>query len=400
MKFTKEIISALEPSDKRQRIQDAKVDGLVIEVLPSGRKSFRVYKRLKGHTSPVSITLGQFPSLTIENARKKALEELSKLAHGINPNEQAKAEAKSKITLIEVYDDYISQKELSESSLRGYNQIMRSYLSDWHKTALADITESMIKEKHASLSCTSRAQADYCMRVLRALYNFAQFEYKNAQDKPIFLYNPVQILSHKRQWNHVPRKQTRLTRSEIPKLLNGLNTIRKNADTFLFAVCDFVEIALFTGLRKSELLNLKWEQVSLEERTFRILETKNGDALELPMADHLHSIFERRKEITFNEYVFQADNDYGYVREPKKSIQKIIDETEINFTLHDLRRTFTSSAEMLRIGTYTIKRLLNHKTQRNDVTAGYTILTSEELRIPSQEIENHLIKLKENQPKN
>jgi len=391
LKFTKEIIAAIEPSDKRQSIQDAKVDGLVIEVLPSGRKSFRVYKRLKGQTSPVSITLGQFPSLTIENARKKALEELSKLAHGINPNEQAKADAKSKITLIEVYNDYISQKELSESSLRGYNQIMRSYLADWQKSALVDITESMIKEKHASLSCTSRAQADYCMRVLRALYNFAQFEYKNAQDQPIFLYNPVQILSHKRQWNHVPRKQTRLTRSEIPKLLSGLNTIRETADTFLFAVCDFVEIALFTGLRKSELLNLKWEQVNLEERTFRILETKNGDALELPMADHLHSIFERRKEITSNEYVFQAENDHGYVREPKKAIQKIIDTTETSFTLHDLRRTFTSTAELLRVGTYTIKRLLNHKTGRNDVTAGYTILTAEELRPFSKEIEGRLL---------
>ncbi len=64
---------------------------------------------------------------------------------------------------------------------------------------------------------------------------------------------------------------TRLTRPEIPKLLSDLNTIRETADTFLFAVCDFVEIALFIGLRKSELLNLKWEQVSLEERIFRIL---------------------------------------------------------------------------------------------------------------------------------
>jgi integrase len=232
------------------------------------------------------------------------------------------------------------------------------------------------------------------MRVLRALYNFAQFEYKNAQDKPIFLYNPVQILSHKRQWNHVPRKQTRLTRSEIPKLLSGLNTIRETADTFLFAVCDFVEIALFTGLRKSELLNLKWEQINLEERTFRILETKNGDALELPMADHLYSIFERRKTITNNEYVFQADNDYGYIREPKKAIQTIIDTTEVSFTLHDLRRTFTSTAELLRVGTYTIKRLLNHKTGRNDVTAGYTILTAEELRPFGKLIEEKIIEEK------
>jgi len=195
----------------------------------------------------------------------------------------------------------------------------------------------------------------------------------------------------KRQWNNVPRNQTRPTRSEIPKLLSGLNTIRETADTFLLAVCDFVEIALFTGLRKSELLNLKWEQVNLEERTFRILETKNGDALELPMADHLHSIFERRKEITSNEYVFQAENDHGYVREPKKAIQKIIDTTETSFTLHDLRRTFTRTAELLRVGTYTIKRLLNHKTGRNDVTAGYTILTAEELRPFSKEIEGRLL---------
>ncbi len=79
------------------------------------------------------------------------------------------------------------------------------------------------------------------------------------------------------------------------------------------------------------------------------------------MADHLHSIFESRKEMTSNEYVFQADNDYGYVREPKKAIQKIIDETTVIFTLHDLRRIFTSTAETLRIGAYTIKRLPNSR---------------------------------------
>ncbi len=51
------------------------------------------------------------------------------------------------------------------------------------------------------------------------------------------------------------------------------------------------------------------------------------------MTDHLHSLFERLKVMTNNEYVFQADNDYGYVREPKKAIQKIIDTTEISFAL-------------------------------------------------------------------
>ena len=54
--------------------------------------------------------------------------------------------------------------------------------------------------------------------------------------------------------------------------------------------------------------------------------------------------------------------------------------------MHDLRRTYCSIAESLGIGTYTIKRLLNHKTGRNDVTAGYTVLTAEELKEPAQRI--------------
>ncbi|MBJ7556995.1 tyrosine-type recombinase/integrase [Marinomonas spartinae] len=393
IRFTKEVLNAVEPSNQRQRIKDAKVEGLVLEVLPSGRKSFRVYKRVKGQKSPVNVTLGQYPSLTIENARKLALSTLEKIAHGINPNEQAKVEAKAQITLHEVFHDYLSQKELSQSSLRGYNQIFNTYLNDWHTTPIANLTETMIKERHSSLSCTSRAQADYCMRVLRALFNFAQFEYKDSQDRPIYLYNPVKILSHKRQWNHVPRKQTRLTHTEIKKLLETLEVMRQETDPFTFAVCDFVEIALFTGLRKSELLCLKWEDVDFNEQTFSLTETKNGEKLELPMSNHLLTIFQRRREHTDNDYVFQAENDYGYIREPKKVIQKIEKQSEVNFTLHDLRRTFTSIAEQLRVGTYTLKRLLNHKTGRNDVTAGYTILTAKELSKATEEISLEMLSM-------
>jgi len=57
---------------------------------------------------------------------------------------------------------------------------------------------------------------------------------------------------------------------------------------------------------------------------------------------------------------------------------------DVTFTLHDLRRTFCSVAETIGVGTYTLKRLLNHKTSRSDVTAGYTVLTAEELREPAE----------------
>ena len=114
----------------------------------------------------------------------------------------------------------------------------------------------------------------------------------------------------------------------------------------------------------------------------------------MPISPHLQSIFERRKEYrTESPYVFNAVNNVGRIVEPKKVLHKVSERGEVVFSMHDLRRTFTTVAERIQTGTYTLKRLLNHKTGRNDVTAGYTVLTPEELREPAKRIENKILEL-------
>jgi integrase len=44
-------------------------------------------------------------------------------------------------------------------------------------------------------------------------------------------------------------------------------------------------MAIFTGLRKSEILELSWDRVNLGGRYFWIDTTKNGDPLELPVTE-------------------------------------------------------------------------------------------------------------------
>ncbi|MDG1286327.1 MAG: hypothetical protein P8P30_02045 [Rickettsiales bacterium] len=53
--------------------------------------------------------------------------------------------------------------------------------------------------------------------------------------------------------------------------------------------------------------------------------------------------------------------------------------------LHDLRRTFITTAESLDISAYALKRLVNHKNS-NDVTSGYIIMDTERLRKPMEQI--------------
>ena len=69
---------------------------------------------------------------------------------------------------------------------------------------------------------------------------------------------------------------------------------------------------------------------------------------------------------------------------------KVIEETGIPFTVHDLRRTFITIAESLDIPAYALKRLLNHK-MASDVTAGYIIIDVERLRKPMQMITDHIL---------
>ena len=72
------------------------------------------------------------------------------------------------------------------------------------------------------------------------------------------------------------------------------------------------------------------------------------------------------------------------IRDIDDSRFRVIDEFRINFTIHDLRRTFATIAAEMGIPPYLLKKLLNHKS--GDVTEGYVISTVEILRNPVQKI--------------
>ncbi len=389
IRFTETEISALPVTDKRTRWHDTQMPGLVLDVT-TGKKAFRVYKKLAGRETPLSVTLGDFPALTVESARRLARKAMADMADGINPNDSKRQFRAASVKLSEVFQRFLEQRDLKDTTLRGYQQLMKCYLSDWQQKRMADISEDMVYKRHQKLSQSSRAQADYTMRTVRALFNFAKVEYKDPANRTLFPVNPVVVLSEKRAWNNVARRQTRLRPSQLTPFLQAINTLRDEAiayrQDFTVAVCDYVEFTAYTGLRRTELLDLKWQDVYLKDELFILRDTKNHDDLELPITGPLKAILLRRKEYKITDFVFGADNRLGRITEPKKVIQKINEQAGISFTLHDLRRTYCSIAESLGIGTYTIKRLLNHKTGRNDVTAGYTVLTAEELKEPAQRI--------------
>jgi len=397
MKLTKTTIDALPiPEDKHKIYRDDDVMGFGLRIMPSGRKSFIVEKRIGRKVR--RKTLGIYGPLTPAQGRKEALKFLGKIAMGIDPIDEAAEQQSSLVTLQEVYETYLKvRKDLKANTLSDYRSHMNNAFKDWAKRPLANIRRDMISKKHKQIGEKHPARANGAMRFLRAIFNFAAGQYEDANDRSLFPENPVSRLSQTRAWYPSRRKQGVIRAHQLKDWYKAVKTLKAiTYDPVAMTTADFLVLLLFTGMRKSEGLGLEWDDVDLLDRTLIINNTKNGQELQLPLSDFITDMLsvrkannEQKKPEDRSLYVFPDRHNLAHLVDPRKQMQKVIDESGVEFTLHDLRRTFITIAESMDISIYTIKRLVNHK-MGNDVTAGYIISDIERMRAPVQRISDFL----------
>ena len=84
-KLTDKRLKALEPADKPYEIMDFDVRGLGIRVMPSGVKSFILFRRFPGSKNPARRSLGIYGEISLAQARDKAREWNALVKKGIDP---------------------------------------------------------------------------------------------------------------------------------------------------------------------------------------------------------------------------------------------------------------------------------------------------------------------------
>ncbi|MBT9184240.1 site-specific integrase [Pectobacterium punjabense] len=427
-KFTKNKIEELPlaPSGKQVEYGDTVVNGLRVRVGASGVKSFCISRKRDGKF--IRATLGRFPDLSIDNARAKALELLGEVAtSGRNPNDIKRVKAKSSVTLEEALDTYIDNRghRLKKATEHQYRAILNNFSGDWMKQPMANISRDRVENRHKAITegsvwfgvdkstlrsgvgSGSTAQADLWARALRAVYRFSYDHYRDEEGKTLLPDPPTMVLSTKRQWHGTTRKTDRIRTHDLGRWLKAVDLVRVRAeetrDDVAVAMCDAIDTALFTGLRRSEVFGLTWDRVNMGGRYFWIDTTKNGDPLELPITETLLKIFRRRLR-TKEEKDIQVfpGRSGGVIQEPRRVIARIVAATvpesnldnlpAIEFRCHDARRTFGTVAELAGVGSYILKRLMNHRTMRSaDVTQGYLHFGADELQEPAKKIERAIL---------
>lgn len=388
--FTRNRIRALPtPKTGRADYKDTSTKGLQLRITSNGHKSFSYRGTLNGRDK--RITIGEFGVVSVQDAQNEAARLRSLMKDGVDPSKAKRSLKHANITLSECLEDYLAlHSNLAPRTIKQYRSEITTHLKSWLKKPIKNLGRTEIATKHRAMSKSSPALANRVMRVLRALFNFANQEYEDEEGRGLFPDNPVSRLSHQRLWNKIERRSGVLKPHQIKPWMEATERLPEMT-RFGDILRDYLQLVLFTGLRKTEALTLKWENIDFKGRTLLVPHTKNKKPHTLPMSDFLFDLLMRRQSCRVNDYVFSACYGEGNLTTPTKAIYRVRELTGLDFTLHDLRRTFITIAESLDLSPYAVKRLVNH-SMGNDVTAGYIVWDVERIREPMQNITDYITK--------
>ncbi|MGE0266569.1 MAG: tyrosine-type recombinase/integrase [Candidatus Obscuribacterales bacterium] len=388
LRLTKDNIQKLRPVEGKETFYwDTKCTGFGLRVTKTSM-TYVVQTRLADHRI-ARVKIGRTDVLTLEQAEKQARSLLGRIALGEDPNAERVDESANKLTLRELYEEYKSVKKLRPKTVYIYDGAVRRCFEDWLDKPVVSITKDMVQKRHYMLSNANgprgkgEAQANQGMRVLRSVLNYGAIAYEDSNGKSLLGDNPVRRLSQTRTWNKIPRRQDVISLEELEAWYTAVVELENDI------VRDYLLLCLFTGLRRSEAMRLKWKDIDLEARVLLIpAENTKADRMHgLPLSDFLCDLLRKRarSKRRGNDYVFPARDGDGHMVEPKRVIDKVKAASGVNFSMHTLRRTFETCAERLDISYYALKKLLNHSTS-GDVTSGYIVIGVERLREPMQKI--------------
>jgi integrase len=335
-----------EPGRKERFIRDDVVRGLGLRVTASGAKSFVFEARIKGR--PRRLTLAPWPDLTVVLARQRAIEIRAAMARGEDPIAGAEA-ARRELTFEGLKTSYLERhaRPHKRSAWQDENTLRRYVPTSWNGRRVSDVTRADIARLHSKIGgAHGRYAANRMLALLRTMFNLARaWQLFNGD-------NPAQGLKQ--------FKEQKRERYLKPEELQKVNTALLDEPDWRWRT--YFPLCLMLGTRKSELLAMRWTDVDLSARTWRIPETKVGNSHLLPLPGPAATMLETLPSRGQSEWVFPSrESKAGHIVEPAKAWQRIRKSAGVpDVRIHDLRHTLASWLVAEGFNLPLIARALNH----------------------------------------
>jgi len=184
------------------------------------------------------------------------------------------------------------------------------------------------------------------------------------------------------QWGKIeenPFKAVKLLKENNKRL----RYLEKEEITRLLSMCSkrlhpIVVIALNTGMRKGEILGLKWQDMDFNRGIICLYNTKNGEKREIPINEMVKTALLRTLKHQDSSYIF-CDKTGRPFKDIKKSFFTALKKSGIiNFYFHDLRYTFAPQLVMAGVDLNTVREFSGHKSL--EMTLRYAHLSPDHKR--------------------
>lgn len=383
-KLTKRTVDAAEVRTSDYIIWDGELPGFGLRVFASGKRSYLVQYRQAGRSR--RYTIGLHGVWAPETARREAKVLLGQVAKGGDPSEDRNLNRQA-ITVKELCTRYLADLEqglilgkrgrpkkastISTDVGRIHRHIMpllggrrvrdlsKADITQAMKDIMAGKTQANVKTGKPRGRAIVRGGVGTATRTIGLLGGILSY----AVDLGIIEQNP----------EHGVRKpkdnvnSRRLSEAEYRTL--GAILRKVTADGQYAMAAQMIRIIALTGCRRSEIINLRWDEVDIEGSCLRLADSKEGASVRpvgLPVLEH----FRDRPEDGAEGYVFPGwaeDTTFGNF---PNHWSKIFTDTELaDITPHVLRHSFASIANDLGFTEATIAALVGHS--RGTVTSRY-----------------------------
>ncbi len=340
------LIAQCEPGKRKTDYYDTATK-LMLECRASGGKTYYISHN-EGRARR-SIKIAAYGDISFDKAKKEAIRLRAELVLGGDPAAKKK-EARAVGTYGALADQHVAHARTYMKSIKTLEGYMKRIRKRWGKVRLSDIRQQDVAAWLAGLRTEGLAPATIeKTRVImnRSFQLGAQWEIPGADRNPV---------------RGVPRvkfsnaRETYVNAEEAARLIAAAE---KSRNKQLAAI---IQLLLLLGMRVSELLSMRWENVDTEKRTIFIPTSKTGRSRRLPLPQAAVDVIDGLPRPDGAIYLFPNP------RNPKKHLTTIKHGWQAareaagleTLRIHDLRHSAASAWINNGVGLATVGKLLGH----------------------------------------
>ncbi|UJR63673.1 tyrosine-type recombinase/integrase [Dickeya zeae] len=342
---------------KNRTWQVADGNGLFIEILPSGRKVWRLRYRFQGKQE--KATLGEYPAFSLAEARLWREKCRSMIAHGVSPAQkmqEEKAKQKEPTTVEAFAKRWLT--DIIEKTTRQPRNVVRVINKDIipviGRIQLEELTTAHVQ---AVIDRIKLRGSDHVALLTR---NVLKRMLAYAISRGIIFNNPAAAIEA-RYIAQATSRDVALTPEEIGILLRGIYTSGMNRRHKLA-----LHLLILCMVRKSELIEATWDEINFVTTEWRIPaeRMKMDNPHIVPLSGQALAMFEELKFLAGDSpYVFPSRNDYRHSIS-KTTLNAAVRTLNLNvrdFVIHDFRRTASTLLHEQGYNSDWVEKCLAHK---------------------------------------